>query len=422
MLEFQSSSRNIVIKYQVDFGSNDWVWSDLKAEGEVRLRRTFNFIREDLIQEPELNQESDLARFSYRFVFAVADGDYFRIAGRKLGIENDVCIARGAVTWSHKLFVAAREISIFRRIAELIESTKTIYIGGDIDGAIPVQVFSEMLKKFPNSTELNHYASARIANVIGEYLDPHRDFRAQYERYLSRRKSIVRDLPLRAENLIVVEIEKFVLIRDTIRAWLSKEQRTEEQWQKMLIAFLPLIFPKYIAVLQKVPVEDHYSTPGKATKRQIDIALVDVNGNLDVIEIKKPFDDVLLRKTRYRDNFVPTKDLSGTIMQVEKYLFHLSKWGIAGEAKLTSKFGSLLPPDMKIRITNPKGLVILGRDRKPDGSAALEPSQIFDLEVIRRKYANVIDIITYDDLLRRLESIIASLQRRSENGLDATKP
>lgn len=34
-------------------------------------------------------------------------------------------------------------------------------------------------------------------------------------------------------------------------------------------------------------------------------------------------------------------------------------------------------------------------------------------EVIKRKYANMMDIMTYDDLLRRLKRIIASLRART---------
>jgi len=166
-------------------------------------------------------------------------------------------------------------------------------------------------------------------------------------------------------------------------------------------------------VLENVEIEDHYSKPGTTSDRFIDIALVDANGNLDLIEIKHPFDDLLLSKTLYRDNFVPTKSLSGTIMQAEKYLLHLSKWGAAGETKLTKRYGKQLPPGMSIQITNPKAILILGRDRKPDGSSALDQRQTFDLEIIKRKYANMMDIITYDDLLRRLDNTITSLQRRA---------
>jgi hypothetical protein len=46
-----------------------------------------------------------------------------------------------------------------------------------------------------------------------------------------------------------------------------------------------------------------------------------------VIEIKKPFDDALMGRVPYRGNYIPTKEARG--QQAEKYLFHLSKWGLA---------------------------------------------------------------------------------------------
>ena len=81
---------------------------------------------------------------------------------------------------------------------------------------------------------------------------------------------------------------------------------------------------------------------------------------------------------------------------------------------LTKKYAKDLPPNLTIRITNPKAMIILGRDRRQDGSSALDQAQLLDLEVIKRKYANMMDIMTYDDLLRRLENIIASLWKRVE--------
>jgi hypothetical protein len=166
-------------------------------------------------------------------------------------------------------------------------------------------------------------------------------------------------------------------------------------------------------VLSNVKVVDAYSNPSAIKDRFIDLALIDAGGNIDVIEIKKPFDDALMARTPYRDNYIPTKELSGSIMQAEKYLFHLSKWGLAGEKALTQRYASKLLPGLGIRITNPKAMIILGRDRRPDGAQALDANQQLDLEIIKRKYANMIDIVTYDDLLRRLENIIASLRSRT---------
>ncbi len=423
MIEFSLAQSGVVLEYQAEIRANGWIWQELQTSGHVQISRAFTFLRSDLLETPSTDDQEEIEGFTYRFTFATVEEGYYRIAGRIIGIDDDVLILTTGINLSRKVFVAERNISVFGRIAKLVGPGKEIVVGGDKDGAIPAEIFAEMLTKFPNSTELDKYASARVENVLGDYLDAQRDFRAQYEAYLNRRIATALGAPLRAEALLETEIEKFMLIRDTIHAWLATGAgRSEKAWQNMLTAFLLLIFPKYVAVLENVPVDDRYSSPGKLKKRVIDLALVDTNGSLDVIEIKRPFDDVLVRKVRYRDNSVPTKELSGTIMQAEKYLFHLSKCGVAGEEKLTEKYGKLLPPQVKIQITNPKALLILGRDRKPDGSPALDPSQTFDFEVIKRKYTNVMDIITYDDLLRRLESMISSLRRRSAEGLDATTP
>ena len=62
---------------------------------------------------------------------------------------------------------------------------------------------------------------------------------------------------------------------------------------------------------------------------------------------------------------------------------------------------------MSIHISNPKAIIIVGRD-KIDGSD-MSPNQQLDFEIIKRKYAHMMDIITYDDLLRRLENTITAL-------------
>ena len=220
--------------------------------------------------------------------------------------------------------------------------------------------------------------------------------------------------PLEQRQLLQAEIDKFAYLRDTISEWLENAHAySERDWQKMIMKIILLIFPKYIAVLENVGVADFYSSPNRTKKRYIDLCLVDASGNIDVIEIKKPFDNAILGKTLYRNNSLPAKELSGSIMQAEKYLFHLLKWGVAGERALSKQYGARLPSAMPIRTTNPKAIIILGQDRLPGGQQPLSESQVRDLEVIKRKYANMMDILTYDDLLRRLNNIIDSLSQRS---------
>lgn len=92
-------------------------------------------------------------------------------------------------------------------------------------------------------------------------------------------------------------------------------------------------------------------------------------------------------------------------MQIEKYIFYLNKSGKEIENKLTKKYKNELPDNLEIKITNPNAIIIMGRDNKMD------ENQLHDFEIIKRKYKNVIDIFTYDDLLRRLKMIISQLKK-----------
>lgn len=415
MVDFVISASDVVLTYRADQQGNGWVWRELRDHGTVTLSRVFTFERRDLVSEPDVgDHENNFEGFEYRFRFAARHDGYFHIEGRIFGIDNPVLIIDVGLRLERKVFIAERNISIFGKIADLVAPDQPIIVGGSREGAIPIPDFQTLLRKFPNTGELNRYAAARVASVIGDYITPLRDARAHYEAYLNRRRSTM-TARLAQPELIQTEIEKYVFIRDTITEWLRNgTARSEHDWQKMIVNFLLLIFPKYVAVLSNVKIMDAYSVSGATKDRFIDLALIDAGGNIDVIEVKKPFDDALMCRTTYRDNYIPTKELSGSIMQAEKYLFHLSKWGVAGERALTQRYGSKLPSGMGIRITNPKAMIILGGDRRLDGAEALDASQQLDLEIIKRKYANVIDVLTYDDLLRRLNNIIVSLRWRAD--------
>ena len=86
-------------------------------------------------------------------------------------------------------------------------------------------------------------------------------------------------------------------------------------------------------------------------------------------------------------------------MQAEKYLFHLSKGGRGAETLINEQYQNDLPDSFEVKITNPKAIIISGRDYE------FSDAELFDFEVIKRKYANVVDILTYDDLLRRLKNL-----------------
>lgn len=422
MIKFARRGEIVIIEYTTDVNP-DWVETKLKEDGFFKLSKTFFFERRDIIGESDDetsgDDEFDAPMFSeYEFRLGRIDDGYLVIEGRILDIDNRVLIAEG-YRLSRKTFSAYRDISIFPRIARLLPAGQDIVIGGDREDAIPVQVFDELIAKFPGSTELDKYVRARISDIVGDYFDGMEDARQNYEEYLNKRRSTVPERPLPTTELLEIELAKYELIRDTIADWLADPRlRSEEDWQRLISTFLLLIFPKYVAILQKVRIADQYSTPGTMRHRQIDIALVDDTGNIDVIEIKRPTARGLLSRARYRDNGIPNRELTGTIMQAEKYIFHLSKWGLSGERELTRRHAADLPANMQVKITNPKAIVILGRDKDMAGDSLLGGSLALDFEVIRRKYSHMMDIMTYDDLLRRLDNVIASLRKRIDDEID----
>jgi hypothetical protein len=406
MITFKITTTDVNIEYEGDPGTNNqWVWDELKANNMARVSRVFSFELTDLLNPPTHTQNFD--NYVYRFRLGTFENGYVKIPARVLDIKNDLLISQN-VTLKRSIFAAERNVSIFGRLSELLEHSVPIVIGGAHPDAISWNIFEELLNKFPNTYELNRYADARVHTILSQYLDGMKDARGRYENYLNKKTSLTSNKKLDLDILKKLEIEKYILIRDLINdALATNKDLSEKEWQQLMLSFLLLLFPKYIKVLENITIHDYYSNPTKKTNRYIDIGLVDANGNLDVIEVKKPFDDKILRQNLYRGNSIPTSELSGSIMQAEKYLFHLSKWGVNGEDTLTKKYATELPTGMKIRISNPKAIIIVGRDQI--GGANMTGSQLLDFEVIKRKYTNMMDIITYDDLLRRLNNTIVAL-------------
>ena len=399
MIKIYKRESKLLLEYVPGrFNDSGWIEEKLEIDGEVTLRRTFNFRRVDQIAESDTDA-GELSDGPVVFQLGLLDGDYYRIERRILGIKYDLLIW-AEIRLDHRTFVAVRDISVFRKIDALIE--EPIIIGGNDVNAIPVEDFEELLANFPTSTELTRYSQSRITGVLKDYLGTMSDAQKKLDTYLNRKRTIQ---PLsRVAFLAEYEPRKFEYVRDELQAMLEDaESYSEKEWQRLIVGFLLLIYPKYVSVLENLHIKDYYSNPAKATDRYIDLTLVDVNGTIDIVEIKKPFENCLLSRGKYRGNYTPRIDLAGAVMQAEKYIFHLSKWGREGERRILKKRAGELPKGFEIRITNPKAILILGRD------ADFASDQKFDFEIIKRKYANIVDIVTYDDLLRRLENIISMI-------------
>ena len=401
MIRLSKQNNQLLLIYQADrFNDAQWLDDKLQEDGEVTLRRTFTFTSSDLVFQRNPSENERV------FLLGILENGYYIIRKDILGLKHDLRLSAG-MKIVPSTFIAHKDISVFRKMDDLIE--EPIIVGGERETAIPLNDFELLLKTFPTSTELTHYARSRIARILKDYFGTISDSEGQLNQHLSRKNKLL--TKSRASIVSNFEVQKFEYVHFELEAMLSEvDSYPEKDWQKKILGLLLFVFPKYIAVLENVHIKDFYSNQSKASDRYIDLMLVDANGSIDIIEVKRPFTNALLSHHKYRDNHTPRKELAGSVMQAEKYLFHLSKWGRAGEQEIFDKRKSELPAGMELKITNPKAIILLGRDNDFVGQ------QRFDFEIIRRKYANVIDIMTYDDLLRRVANIIEMMKRQSPSG------
>ncbi len=396
-VEFVSHGTKLYLIYRPR-DDDSWV-HDRFARGEsLEIKGTFHLTKADLAegQTKEYPDDSGDEDMDVRFVVATAKGKYFVFKPAIVKVNVPVLVARDAhPTW--KWFSSEAKISVLKLLADLKPSR--IVIGGDATDAIPVSEYEKLVAQFPTPYELKRYVQSRLSVVFRELTDAKVDAEATLQKYVAKRVTV------KPQDLIQpfreLEVSKYEFLHKKLTAMLvDAEGYTELQWQEQILDIVRLLNPKYIAAFTSVSIKDSI-TDGR---RQVDILLVDANGNIDVIEIKKPFKAKIVTETMYRDNHVPHRELAGAVTQVEKYLFHLNRWGTAGEEKLTERYKERLPTGLKIRIVNPCGLIIMGRDND------LTDQQKADFEIFRRQNKNVVDVVTYDDLLRRLEMVLKQLK------------
>lgn len=331
-----------------------------------------------------------------QFLLGEAEGNYYKI-GRGILVDDQDIYLHKNLSFSSKLFVASERISIFRTLASLYPHD--IYVGGKHKTAIPGRVFQQLLDQFPTTTEKNRYAQARVAGVLRNYLEDMMDAESAYLRLLNKR---VHTRTSRLPKLFQQqELHKYGSIIQRLEYMLNHEDGYSElNWQEELLGILQLLYPKYITVFREAIIRLPHGQ-----RRELDYVLLDANGHVDIIEIKKPFGHKIMSDDHYRNNYIPLRELSGTIMQLEKYLYHLNRHAAAVEEDWSSQYRDQLPHQFSIKVTNPTGIIIMGRDH------ILNEGQRMDFEVVKRKYKNIVDIITYDDLLRRLRITVEQLRK-----------
>ena len=357
----------------------------------------FHFYISDIVDALSDNKDSRTFRLG-----VLGEDGYYVIPKTALDIKNDLKIHSSVEIDILFFLTPVCNVPILQKIDRIVR--EPIIVGGDADGAIDQALFVDALRSVPTRWELDKYVNYRVEKVVQDFFETTTDEEGKYQIYL--KKHIKQPTGRASETLQTIhdqELQKYVFLQQQLLRMLSTTVWSEGEWQSKILEFLLLLFPRYVCVLEKVRIKEKVSSP-KDKPRVFDLVMVDADGHIDLIEIKKPFDEGVLRKGTYRDNYIPARELTGAIMQAEKYIYYLQKGGYKCEADLNGKYGSKLPDGLQIKVVNPKAMVIAGRSNKFD------EQQRLDFEIIRRKYSNVIDILTYDDLLLRLDRQIRRLQ------------
>lgn len=390
-ISFEYSGEKLILCYAPAMGIDD-ITKKLSDGDYVPIKHTF-FVTKDLLCE-DANEEDDCEE-SLRFYIGTVGENYTQLDSEVFGTKNSFYIGN-EIKLKPQMFTSYRNISIIRKIDEMIE--RDFYIGGDweIHNGISKETFDNLINKFPKTAELDKYAHMRIASIIKDYFPECDKYEAIYEKFIeSKNNSFVPTTSTVSKYNIQIELEQFTVAYQELNDMLDRyEAIDEKQWQEKIHNILQLLYPKYICCVREVRFY------GGKNDKQPDFLLVDANGFVDILEIKKA--DVRML-SQYRNNYVASREVSGAIQQIEKYIFCLNSSDKAKQ-DVSNRLDGLLPGGLKVQVVNPQGILLVGRSNE------FNEEQKKDFELIKRQYKHVADIMTYDDLLFRLGNIIESLK------------
>ena len=391
-ISFECSREKLILCYAPAMGIDD-INEKLSCSDRIPIKHTF-FVTKDLLCE-DVEAEDDWEE-TLRFCIGTIGELYTQLDSEVLGTNHSFYFGN-EIKLKSELFVAYRNISILRKIDEVIE--RDFYIGGDWEAhnGISKETFENLISKFPKTAELDKYAHMRIASIIKDYFPECDKYGAIYEKFIaSRNSSNSSHSSSLSDYNVQIELEQFTVAYHELKNMLDRyEAIDEKKWQEKIHNILQLLYPKYICCAREIKFYG-----GGKNDKQPDFLLVDTNGFVDILEIKKA--DVRML-TQYRNNYVASREVSGAIQQIEKYIFCLNSYDKA-KKDISDRLEGMLPNGLKIQVVNPQGILLVGRNNE------FNEAQKQDFELIKRQYKHVADIMTYDDLLYRLGNIIESLK------------
>lgn len=248
MVNFIKREDELLLEYESGNGVQ-WIFDRFEKGSTCRIKSVFRFSKEDVYYDDDYDKQ-----YQVLFKLGTLDGEYYKIKGEILEIDVDVYIERN-ININRKMFIAYQNISVFKRIGMIVKEDIRI---GNRERDLPISVFNNLIKHFPNTTEMKRYYLARISSILKDYFDNSIDAERKYENYMNRYiKSYV------GENLVNKFAEqeklKYLSILDKLKGMIENEiNYSEKQWQKEILDIILLIYPKYIRAFSEVGFKDIY--------------------------------------------------------------------------------------------------------------------------------------------------------------------
>ena len=194
-----------------------------------------------------------------------------------------------------------------------------------------------------------------------------------------------------------VEIDSLKRLGAEFKAELGN-QHPESWWQNYIQARILIMQQGYIRPVEKMNV-------AIGNTKFPDFALVTHDNYLDILEIKKP-DTVILKEDKSRGNYHWDTEISRAIIQVLNYLEHISNQAAQVRSFVKDTY------ELELKVVRPRGFILAGNSAEFSSQ-----KQRDDFRLLSHGLKNV-TVITYDELLVRLENHIRVLEKYSSKKPD----
>ena len=394
----------LILRYTPEARSIEYVLSILNGKGTFSdtyfLNKTYRLTKENLVNREKDFENDDLDNDSidFRIGSPFENGKYIDLDQAIFGISHRFLFESG-INFQHSFFCKfnVSTISTLSNVAK-----HDIYIDLSEQDAgdsfhLSLSQFKAFIAKLATPYGIDMYKQSCAEIAASQFLDVGTSFAERFEKYTRKKYTASPYHDVQSNEYLSARIQELEQQRDLLKAALHCQDEPEEFWQQAIAGLLPLLYPKYLYIFEKFEFESLEET------KIPDFIAIDNDGNVDVIEIKKANIGNVLRK--YRNNYVPTSEISCACAQIEHYIFRMMSNKRNVETKIEEQYRSKIG-SLKINVINPQGILIAGvSDELPDTAKR-------DFEVAKRMHKHIYDIVTYDMLLERLQNTINAYKNK----------